>query len=258
MRTGKLQTASAVPQRSLSAQTRSGEIWSLAVDAEPEGVQGREQLESLLARAPVISQEKTDHHTRSREGIYVAWLAGDLPAFWKRGDVDPPGAVGVKREVAAYELAKILGWDDLLQVTVLREEPAPDGSTALIASIELLPEGDEHVAATDFPQGDIERAAVFDALIANSDRGGHNWRGVRSAANQWDLKLYDHEMAFQVGGALNSSFWNAIGRGVPAHLQAHLAASAEAIRASAILQTLLPEPEHQELLQRLERLASNP
>ncbi|MGH9056789.1 MAG: hypothetical protein ACRDYY_13165 [Acidimicrobiales bacterium] len=141
-------------------------------------------------------------------------LEGGLEAFWKRGDVDPPGLAGVRKEVAAYELALVLGWDELLQVTARRHERSDDGKAVEVASIELLPEGADDLAPGQFERSDTERAGVFDALIANTDRRGHNWRGLRSPNGGYRLKLYDHELAFGTSvdlAKVQSSFWSLIG-----------------------------------------------
>ena len=215
----------------------------------------RDELRRKLAEAPVVATRQLPGGTRSAAGIVVVTLEGGIEAFWKRGDVEPPGVMGIHREVAAYELALLLGWEDLLQVVAHRYEAVAGGGVAEVASIELLPHGADDLAASQFPAEDVERAGMFDALIQNNDRGGHNWRGLPEPGGGHRLKLYDHELAFDPSRPVNSTFWNEIGQQVPAGLVGHLQDAAPAVAASRELEELLGINEVAALRERFARLA---
>jgi len=223
---------------------------SFGPPAEPD-------LKRVLAEGRVVARRRLPISTRSSRAIEVVTLQGGVEAFWKRGDVDPPGLAGVRREVAAYELASILGWHNLLQVTVLRREMTEAGAQVEAAAIELLAEGVDDLAPTAFPRTQVERAGVFDAVIANIDRMGHNWRGLPDGEGGFQLKLYDHELAFGIGGSgeVCSSFWSAISESVPVHLRSTLVNAAAAVREAPYLEQLLGRESHQALVGRLVSLA---
>jgi hypothetical protein len=221
---------------------------SLGPPAEPD-------LKRVLAEGRVVARRRLPISTRSSRAIEVVTLHGGVEAFWKRGDVDPPGLAGVRREVAAYELASILGWHDLLQVTVLRREMTEAGTRVEVAAIELLAEGVDDLAPTAFPRTQVERAGVFDAVIANIDRMGHNWRGLPDGAGGFQLKLYDHELAFGRSSEVSSSFWSAISESVPVHLRSTLVNAGPAVREASYLEQLLGRESYQALVGRLGSLA---
>src|SRR5579884_4177415 len=94
------------------------------------------------------------------------------------------GPMVVRREVAAWLFARELGLADMVACTVLRDDvPLADGSRGA-ASVQIIwappltPD-----SAGPFPDDDRWRAAIFDAVIAHSDRG-HNWLGVPDAGGQ--------------------------------------------------------------------------
>lgn len=212
-----------------------------------------DELLEILRTAPVIETLSPCIKTRSYAAIVFVTLEGDIKAFWKRGDVDPPGIIGVRREVAAYELACILGWTSLLPVVAHRIEPVADGRFAEIASCEFI-SGIDDVGVAEFSQDEIEKAAVFDALIANPDRLGHNWRACDAASTR-RLRLYDHELAFAVNASVNSSFWNHIERKVPEWLRLVLSAKMKMVEGSSTLSHLLPDDEFCALVARMRNLA---
>jgi hypothetical protein len=108
--------------------------------------------------------------------------------FLKRADLMPIGLDGIRREVAAYEVLRAMGWWDLMPVTVFRRCELSDGVTVDVALSELIvPPPSDNCPLTDFSRDDIERVAAFDAIILQTDRDGHNYgaieRGGRPAAH---------------------------------------------------------------------------
>jgi hypothetical protein len=51
-------------------------------------------------------------------------------------------------------------------------------------------------ATSVFNDDDLWRAALFDVLVAHTDRAGHNWLAVPGSGSASRLKLVDHGYAF--------------------------------------------------------------
>jgi hypothetical protein len=94
-------------------------------------------------------------------------------------------------EVGAFVLADALGWGDLVPVTVFRSVPTPEG--IIDASVQILwpafmTAAELGLNETMIEDRDALRAAVFDALLLNSDRHAGNWELVARTK----LALIDH------------------------------------------------------------------
>ena len=124
---------------------------------------------------------------------------------------DFPTGTLYRREVAAYEVDRLLGWD-LVPLTVVRED-APHGVGALQRFVPhdpdrhyfaLLEEGAQEVLAQ------LRRMVLFDVVIDNADRkGGH----VLDEAGR--LRLVDHGVSFNVEPKLRTVAWHFAGERVP-------------------------------------------
>lgn len=94
-----------------------------------------------------------------------------------------------EREAAAWQVAKLVGMDDLVVPSVVRG----NGSMSLFQQGQL--------AANMYGSGkydgnnDLARAAVFDYVIGNTDRHGGNW-----LVNDNKLRLIDHGLSFPERG----------------------------------------------------------
>jgi hypothetical protein len=81
-----------------------------------------------------------------------------------------------------------------------------------------------------FSDDDVWRAAIFDAAVGHTDRGGHNWLGVpQPGMAPWSgLKLIDHGYAFPENDQPpNSDFYRQkAGQQIPGHLTPALLAVA--------------------------------
>lgn len=125
----------------------------------------------------------------------------------------PPGDLNqlaqTRHEVAAWELLKALGWADLGATTVLREIDLA-GVGLVPAALQTAWPSEMCVNAPDIscmPSEVTFRAAIFDYVILNSDRGGHNWLGLDDGAGAVRLKLFDHGHCFGLhGGEVSSNF----------------------------------------------------
>jgi hypothetical protein len=83
-----------------------------------------------------------------------------------------------RSEVGAYVLAHLLGWDDLVPVTVQRDVPTAEGIVP--ASVQILwpafrTAQELGINETSVAEQDATRCAIFDGLLLNSDRNSGNW-----------------------------------------------------------------------------------
>jgi len=143
---------------------------------------------------------------------------------------DFPSGSLAKREVAAYQVSELLGWE-LVPPTIFRRK-APLGAGSLQYYIEHNPE-DHYFNFNDQDKQRLRPVAVFDLTINNADRkGSHILRD-----NQDHLWLIDHGICFNSDDKLRTVVWDFCGEPVPEHLLQDLAGLI------AALQTDLPETE---------------
>jgi hypothetical protein len=159
-----------------------------------------DELERYLARAPIIDAAAFANHGAHRS--YRLILRGAVAVLAKPEDgIADDGPIVVGREVAAWTIARELGWADLLGVTVRREIASLDTGQPVAASLQILwPDVQPDAPTSSFTDEDIWRAAVFDAVVAHTDRNGHNWLLLPgSGASPPMLKLNDHGYGFASG-----------------------------------------------------------
>lgn len=192
--------------------------------------------------------------------VYLAQLCvdgQDFTAIYKphKGENplwDFPDGHLYRHEAAAYELARLLGWD-FVPPTVVRNGPEGVGSLQLYIAHDpqshffVQREREELV-----PQ--LKRICAFDAVANNADRkGGHCLLDGRD--HIWGI---DHGLCFHTAPKLRSVIWDWASDPLPEELlgdleDAGIAIAGEAEEAAPLL-GLLHEHEAAALLQRLERL----
>jgi hypothetical protein len=114
------------------------------------------------------------------------------------------------REVAAYELSKVLGWPRI-PPTVIREK-APHG----IGALQLFIEADRrHFLGEHKTGNDIWiRIALFDVIVNNADRkSGHCLFDAQDKV--W---VIDHGLTFHVDHKLRTVIWDFSGQPLPSEL----------------------------------------
>jgi hypothetical protein len=114
------------------------------------------------------------------------------------------------REVAAYELSKVLGWPRI-PPTVIREK-APHG----VGALQLFIEADRRHFLGDHTTGNDTwiRIALFDVIVNNADRkSGHCLFDAQD--NVW---VIDHGLTFHVDHKLRTVIWDFSGQPLPADL----------------------------------------
>jgi hypothetical protein len=136
-------------------------------------------------------------------------LAVYKPARGERPLSDFPDQSLYKREVAAYEVSRALGWD-LVPPTVVRTE-APLGPGSLQLFIDHDP-SQHYFTLLEENQPFFKRLATFDILCNNADRkSGHCLRD-----GEGRLWAVDHGLTFNAAPKLRTVIWDFAGRRVPA------------------------------------------
>ncbi|MDA8301457.1 MAG: SCO1664 family protein [Actinomycetota bacterium] len=118
-----------------------------------------------------------------------------------------------KREVAAYELARWLGWD-LVPPTVGRAD-GPFGPGSLQYWVDAV-EDEHYFTLLDKPQHlrALRRVAVFDLVVNNADRkGGHCLLGPDG--HIWAI---DHGLCFHTDTKLRTVIWDFAGEQIEDNL----------------------------------------
>jgi uncharacterized repeat protein (TIGR03843 family) len=144
----------------------------------------------------------------------------DLSAVYKprRGEQplwDFPAGTLSRREVAAYELSELLGWE-LVPPTIYRRK-GPLGAGSLQQYIEHDPEYHYFNFSVEDRQL-LRPVALFDLLINNADRkGGHI---LKAADNH--LWLIDHGVCFHPEDKLRTVVWDFAGEAIPQDLLSDL------------------------------------
>jgi uncharacterized repeat protein (TIGR03843 family) len=159
-------------------------------------------------------------------------MRGEAP-LW-----DFPDGTLHRREVAAYELSRSLGWP-LIPATVLRDGPFGVGSVQRFVRFDPA----EHFFTMELERADIfRRVALFDLVANNADRkAGHCLLG-----EDGDVWMIDHGLCFSVDPKLRTVIWSFIDEPISAGALADIRRAAEDLAAGgALAQTLgaLLEPE---------------
>jgi hypothetical protein len=174
-------------------------------------MEGLDELEEYLATAKILSSmgpvEPGAHPEKQR-----FLLAGGVQVMAKPA-VDPNFEAAVRHEAAGWQIAKALGYTNLMATTVLREAPRLSTGDPVLSSIQIVwpdpPDGSLFCASPDvFPEEDRWQAAVFDAVVLHSDRKpSNNWLAVPAPGGERQprLKLIDTGYAFAEGGPEPSS-----------------------------------------------------
>jgi hypothetical protein len=173
---------------------------------------GVDELAAYVAKARIVSDWSFEKHGAHQS--YLLVLEGGLGVLAKPEDeIQNVGSVLVRREAAAWVAACLLGWPDLVAVTVLRQLRSFKTGIDVTASLQILwPFPEWLPAVATLPDEEVWQAAAFDAVIRHTDRSNNNWLGVPGAGHgvQVHLRLCDHGYGFEPGlAAPNSDFFKA-------------------------------------------------
>lgn len=115
-----------------------------------------------------------------------------------------------RREVAAYELSKVLGWPRIPPTVVRRN--APHGVGALQLFIEA--DGRHFLSQQNRYRDAWMRVALFDVITNNADRkSGHCLFDTQN-----DVWVIDHGLTFHVDHKLRTVIWDFEGQPLPPEL----------------------------------------
>lgn len=165
---------------------------------------------------------------------------------------DFPDGTLCRREVAAYELSRLLDWP-IVPPTVLREGPQGIGSV----QVYIAHDPEQHFFVQreqDDLVPQLKRMCAFDAIANNADRkGGHCL--LDSEGRIWGI---DHGLCFHTQYKLRSVIWDWASEPIDEALladveRAALAIAADDASAEPLLE-LLPLDERGSLLSRMDRL----
>jgi uncharacterized repeat protein (TIGR03843 family) len=177
----------------------------------------REEFERLLTGLPEVKILGLLHGASNY--TFLARLAPHPPsglrAVYKPARGESPlwdfeAGTLYQREVAAYELSKVLGWPRI-PPTVVRQK-APHG----VGAMQLFIDADaRHFLGEDRSRRDTwAQVALFDVIANNADRkSGHCL--FDSDNNVW---LIDHGLTFHVDQKLRTVIWDFSGQPVPSDL----------------------------------------
>jgi hypothetical protein len=135
-----------------------------------------------------------------------------------------------QREVAAYELSKVLGWPRI-PPTVVREK-APHG----VGAVQLFIEADgRHFFGDSTSRTDTWiRVALFDVITNNADRkSGHCLFDAED--NVW---VIDHGLTFNVDNKLRTVIWDFSGQALPPDLCNDVERTVVEVERGALAQTM--------------------
>lgn len=166
-----------------------------ASEHKPSSSADKSPMHKSLEHSPVKRAGKLPASTN--EAIILTLQDGTQAVFKpQKGETKDPraGRYGVplgsqyRREIAASRLAEILGFDDLVPTTTVRDQGGDIGSAQVY--IDGAKEAADSEQMFDGPE-DAARAAAFDYLIGHLDRHAYNW-----LVKGDQLHLIDNGMAF--------------------------------------------------------------
>jgi uncharacterized repeat protein (TIGR03843 family) len=133
-------------------------------------------------------------------GVYKP-RAGEAP-LW-----DFPEGTLCRREVAAYVVAKALGWPPV-PPTILRD--GPEGVGSVQCFVEFDP-SEHYFTMQERRAEDFRRVAAFDAVVNNADRkAGHCLLGTDGR-----IHVIDHGVCFSAEPKLRTVIWEFAGEPLP-------------------------------------------
>ncbi len=135
-----------------------------------------------------------------------------------------------RREVAAYQLSKVLGWPRIPPTVVRRE--APHGVGALQLFIEA--DGRHFLSQQRRHTDEWARVALFDVITNNADRkSGHCL--FDASGNVW---VIDHGLTFHTDHKLRTVIWDFSGNPLPRELCGDVERALGELERGALLGTM--------------------
>ena len=160
-----------------------------------------------------------------------------------------------RREVAAYELAVLLGWD-IIPRTVLREGPFGIGSVQTFVEADFSEHYFTMMESRPSVHHQFRTMATFDLIANNADRKGGHLLLRPEDDSVWGI---DQGLCFNVEPKLRTVLWDFAGEKIPKHLRADVDRVAS-MRPGTLgaLDELLTDDEITSMLERARRVVERP
>lgn len=149
----------------------------------PQGSSEANAGEKELLNAKVL---KMEHLGGGINETVLATLEGGIKAVFKTSDM----RLDAEREVGAWQVAKLVGLEDIVPPSVVRSIGGEKGVMMKFWDGKLAKSFKDDKEAYDGDQ-DLHRAAMFDYVIGNTDRHMGNW-----LVGNGKLQLIDHGFSF--------------------------------------------------------------
>jgi uncharacterized repeat protein (TIGR03843 family) len=175
------------------------------IDVDPVLATGRLEIVGLLPRSS--NSTFLARASIGEESALVVYKPrrGETP-LW-----DFPEGTLCQREVAAYLVARALGWPEV-PPTLLRDGPAGEGSVQLF--VEFDPEQHYFTMYEERPD-DFRRIAAFDLVVNNADRKS----GHCLCSTDHRVFVVDHGVCFSTEPKLRTVIWEFAGEPIPPELR---------------------------------------
>lgn len=138
------------------------------------------------------------------------------PTTGERPLWDFPRGTLAKREVAAFVVSEMLGWE-LVPPTVYRDGPHGHGSVQYYVS--TIP-GEHYFSLRDEKRAASKHVAVYDYIVNNADRKGSHV----VVDKRGELWLLDHGICFHQEYKLRTVIWDFAGEAIPDAILANMLA----------------------------------
>lgn len=152
-------------------------------------------------------------------------LAGEAP-LW-----DFPEGTLWGREVAAYVLARALGWPNV-PPTVMRDGPLGPGSLQLFVQFDP---NEHYFTMRESRPVEFRRIALFDVVANNADRKS----GHCLLSDGGELFVVDHGVCFNEQPKLRTVIWDFVGEEIPAKMLGDLMALARRLADGGVRAAML-------------------
>jgi hypothetical protein len=198
-----------------------------------------ERAEDLLRELPQLEllglmRRSSNYTFLARLGPIPEMLAVYKPASGESPLWDFPTGTLYRREVAAYRLARALGWPNVPPTVVRDDAPHGRGAVQLFIDAEA---GRHYLQDPSTPVATWEEIALFDVVTNNADRkSGHCLAGADGRT--W---VIDHGLTFHVDHKLRTVIWDFAGRPLPARLRAGVERALAGVGAAGDLEAELDD-----------------
>ncbi len=160
-----------------------------------------------------------------------------------------------RREVAAYELAVLLGWE-IIPRTVLREGPFGIGSVQTFVEADFSEHYFTMMESRPSVHHHFRTMATFDLIANNADRKGGHLLLRPEDDTVWGI---DQGLCFNVEPKLRTVLWDFAGEKIPKHLRADVERVASMQPGNfGALDELLTDDEIATMLERAHRVIERP